>query len=193
MQLGNVRKYPWQKLRSQIGRRAEWKKSYSMLLDSRELPGEDWGLVRAHHKWRVGSESSKNEETRRAHGAGGFAAMRVFTRRDGRELILQVVPCSSVADVRSLIPKHRADRLSSVPVVTEKILNAEQLPDVADAMFVELQTEGPASVVKYIIGRVETVLVFVCCVTRHIDWTWDDTRALTSLQARKVRGVLDDG
>ena len=189
------KKYPWNSLRSQIGSRAERRRSEAMLLTRSELQGVGWER-RSTHSWRIRPGRIANEEAERAFELGRFASLRVFRKARKRELFLQVIPYASTEDARSMVPKiwrTRTPYPRNITVVDEQNLEHEEVPDLTSPWLLQQRIEGKAECVRVVIGHVDHVAVSVGCVALRDDWPWEEVKELASVQGRKVRQILRAG
>jgi hypothetical protein len=111
-------------------------------------------------------------------------------------LVLQVVPYVSADDARNALPTLWSRRHSfpteKITLREERMVAAEGLQELSEAHLVEERTEGFASAARIVMARMESVVLSVVCVTRRQqDWSWQEVKALASLQGKKVKKVLD--
>lgn len=188
-----------QVLLAQIGGRAARAHPRAMLVERVELPGTGWE-VKGERSWRTGAwGTSPSEAGRRARQHRSFSANRLFEQSGApRWVSVQVVPCGSVSDAEAAVPdlqsRFMPNPKTRVAVAREGVVAAVEVPEVPHPWVYEQLTtgmpEGPTAT-RYIGGNVENVVFIVACTGYEEAWPWTEVSVIASLQAAKVRAILD--
>jgi hypothetical protein len=181
----------------QIGSRNKRNLTRSMLLDTSDLPGDDWRLL-GELMWRTGAFGKPSEIWRQAQSVGSFTGVRSFEQLlVSRWLLIKVAPVASVQDAQNVVPLLVQ---LSMPNPESKVTVATEGP-VADVAVVGLDEpwayeqltlgmpDGPSSS-RYVAGNIGQVAILVACSGYRDSWAWDEVGAISTALAEKVRSHI---
>jgi hypothetical protein len=186
-----------QYLLAQFGDRKKRSLSISMLLDVQDFPFGDWTIV-GQRVSRAGFFQGNNVVYRRTREAGGYLAWRSWRLEEPRRgLWHQIIPYALVEDAERAVPlqvemgsKNRAE----VVVNESKILEGLSIPGTDTSWVCESYTttqKGPG-VSRYVVGNVGRFVFMLAASARGEGWPMEEVASLASLQANRIRAVLED-
>jgi hypothetical protein len=173
-------------------------RSLAMLLESTDLPSDDWRVANQRTN-RVGAGKAKTDEIRRAKKDGGITAWRCL-RSDSarRSLSCSVTPFASPSDAQSSLPDLTSRLVrkpfSKLNVYGQRLIEGEEVPGLSGTMVYEEQFTGPDGHggTRIVAGAIGKVLFALDFSSLGDLWPWDDVVSMAAAQRDKIqRGHLD--
>jgi hypothetical protein len=185
-------------LLSEFFNRNKSRSSRMMLLDTSDLPGDEW-RVQGKRSWRTGVQLKRsNERSLRAYETGSFTAWRDYRQvvPVERSIWIEVIPYASAEDAETEIPllrSHFVMRNDPRSKVTEE-RKIDDLPisGVTNTFIYEqitLGRRGPG-IARYAAGSVEHIVFLLACFSHGEFWSWSDVTETAAKQANKIRETL---
>lgn len=173
-------------LLGRVGRRRDRSVAMSYLLDAAELPSENWTASREATLRSIWSPLRPSKNLRWVNAARNY-------RHEERYLFIEVALMESEADADRLIKGSRTRyyRKPGVKVVAERDVADYQLPTIATSQLYERETaRGSVRYVnRTVTGRVGDVFLEVRAGGSGGGFNWDDTMAIATAQAEKIKGL----
>jgi len=170
-------------LLGRFGRRSERTEAASYLLDGTEVPGQGWTTSR-EGSYRSVRRPFNGEPPLRCVGAS-----RNF-RQGTRYLFIALTVMDRADDAMLMIQRARTDfiRKPQVAVIAEREMSGFVLPTIEDAQVYEKETTRGSlhGHLRWVTGRVDSVVLAVQASGSQGDWEWDEAMRIATFQAEKV-------
>jgi hypothetical protein len=171
-------------------------RSFSMLLESRDLPGAGWEVTE-ERSWPTGTLDPSSAKSRRATVEGGITAWRKFGHpHPANSAWVEVVPYATTEDAELSLRQVPAFFVGvSAPgdtVVDEHVVVDHQVPGVHRPWVYQKLVKGPEGevVTRIVVGAVDRILVLVSMTGPEAPGAWHDVLGLAGAQIAAVRRAL---
>jgi hypothetical protein len=168
-----------------------------MLLDSRDLPEPDGWKVAVERAYSMGRGKRQSEETRRARKSGGISGWRGLDCKPvGRSVLFTAASYASPADAHSSLSNALGGMIrppfSKVNVVEAKLVEAQQVAGLTEALIYEERSEGRkgSQGTRLVGGSIEHVRFAIYFNALGEPWPWSEVTAIAGLQVTRIRQKL---
>jgi hypothetical protein len=175
-----------------IGKKKDAKNILGLLLESRELPSENWKQL-GEQTWRTGVQAKSNEISARARENKSITAWRSFRRGKQEGFFIQITPFASYEDAidatqdfaNLIMPNFRV----KTKVVSRKLVSLTSEVDLDHPRLIEFTTltaDGNNGLSKSISAVVGNFGFFILFESLTIN-TWDQVLEIAVLQSNKIK------
>jgi len=178
-------------LAGQVGTTTGRAISMPLLLETHELPGDDWQL-RREATLRLGSVRPANEVELRAKKRGSVVALRLFdSTTSSLTLAIRILVLASPDDaslwISTLQEKMITEESSSIRSTKPTLVDGIEVPEfgITRGLTFVLSTNGPP-VVKEVAGAVDSVAFVVRILAEDDSCPWTQLLEFAQLQGAKI-------
>ena len=171
------------------------RRSFSLLLETRELPGDEWRML-GERSWRTGV-GFRTEAARRARQARTITVVRYFKcPARSRWLWVEVIPYANTGDAQTAV-SHFESMLSPNPYSVAKAtiehrVEGVDIPEISEPWLYE--QAGSRKKLKasslLIGGNIEQIAFVVCASGPDRAWAWEDVVPIATAQSLKLKRAL---
>jgi hypothetical protein len=179
-----------------LGRKPGKQIALGMLLDIRNLPGDEWQVVK-ERSWRTGVVGKSTDRSRRAREIRSISVERMFHRGVPLGTItLGIYPYASIADAQSAVRDSRVDLMGYRPmnakVTSEATIEDLRMSGIDNPWALEqhIEERSGSGLRRLTRGNVDRFVVGLGSFAHGQGWAWEDLIPVVAAQGEKIRQFL---